>query len=92
MINQCEIEIREEYIIINKIMRQYVFRFSINLSTRHLAWGFGCPLGAEVRTPHWRHVLGRKGRGRKGAQATQEKRQREIRNVHVKYQENVVLL
>lgn len=61
-----------------------IYRFSFDLPTRHLTRRFGRPFRKEVRTPYRRHVLRRKGGGRKRAQATKEKRQGEIRDVYVK--------
>lgn len=61
-----------------------IYRFSSDIPTRHLTRRFGRPFREEVRTPYRRHVLRRKGGGRKRAQATQEKRQGKIRDVYVK--------
>lgn len=60
------------------------YRLGSDLPTRHLTRRFGRPFRKEVRTPYRRHVLRRKGGGRKRAQATKEKRQGEIRDVYVK--------
>lgn len=58
-------------------------RLRSDLPTRHLTRGLRCAFRQEVRTQNRHHVLRGESRKRKGTQTSKEKRQREIRNVHV---------